>query len=113
MLTSEQDESAALVFDGLDTFCTVSLNGKVILESRNMFVPARVDVTEVLVAGENKLVLDFESSVLRGKMIEEELGVRHFNLGHSSRVYVRMQQSKYGWDWVRRATSSSPGTWLT
>lgn len=40
-----------LAFDGLDTFATVKLNGGVILESDNMFIPHRVDVTKQLKAG--------------------------------------------------------------
>ena len=108
-----QGESAALVFDGLDTFCTVSLNGSEILKTRNMFVPARIDVSDKLKSGDNKLALEFEPSVIRGRMLEEEFGTRETMLGHSSRVYIRMQQSKYGWDWVSLVHLGRHRAWLT
>jgi beta-mannosidase len=35
-----------LVFEGLDTYTTVTLDGKIILETDNMFLSHRVDITE-------------------------------------------------------------------
>lgn len=35
-----------LVFEGLDTYTTVTLNGKTILETDNMFLSHRIDITE-------------------------------------------------------------------
>lgn len=35
-----------LVFEGLDTYTTVTLNGKIILETDNMFLSHRVDITQ-------------------------------------------------------------------
>ena len=49
-----------LRFDGLATLAHVSLNGKPILASRNMFMAHRVDVTDLL-RDENELVIRFES----------------------------------------------------
>ncbi len=43
---------AVLAFDGLDTFATVVLNGEKILETDNMFLPERVDVTSVVKEGD-------------------------------------------------------------
>jgi beta-mannosidase len=39
-----------LVFEGLDTYTTVTLDGNKILESDNMFIGHRVDVTQQILA---------------------------------------------------------------
>jgi beta-mannosidase len=90
---------AALAFDGLDTFATVSLNGAPLLTSDNMFVPARVPVDGLLRAGENELVILFESALRRGRELEAAHGRRALWNGDSSRLYVRKAQYHYGWDW--------------
>jgi beta-mannosidase len=38
----------ALRFEGLDTVCTVTLNGEVVAENDNMFLPVEIDVTDRL-----------------------------------------------------------------
>jgi beta-mannosidase len=88
-----------LCFDGLDTFAHVSLNGQKILETDNMFIPHRVNVKDKLRAGENELVIHFESALRRGKEVEAQRGKRPNWNGDSSRLYVRKAQYHYGWDW--------------
>jgi beta-mannosidase len=87
-----------LAFDGLDTFATVKLNGHTILESDNMFVPHRVDVTQQLQLGSgNVLEIDFASARLRAIEIREahpEHTWVGFN-GDMSRLAVRKAQ--YHW----------------
>lgn len=87
-----------LAFDGLDTFATVKLNGKVILQSVNMFVPHRVDVTKYLKTGsDNVLEIDFASARLEAIKIREahpEHTWVGFN-GDMSRLAVRKAQ--YHW----------------
>ncbi|KAF1927066.1 glycoside hydrolase family 2 protein [Didymella exigua CBS 183.55] len=91
-----------LAFDGLDTFATARLNGKVILESDNMFVPHRVDVTNDLKPqAENTLEIDFKSARLEAIKIREahpEHTWVGFN-GDMSRLAVRKAQYHWGWDW--------------
>ena len=95
----ESGERADLCFDGLDTFAKVWLNGELILESENMFVPRRVAAAAKLREGSNELRILFSSALLRGQGIEAELGKRHLWNGDSSRLYVRKAQYHYGWDW--------------
>lgn len=89
---------AVLAFDGLDTFATVALNGKTILETDNMFVPERVDVTDVLKNhGDNELVITFDAAYLRGwKEVEKHPDHKWgcWN-GDNSRLGVR--KSQYHW----------------
>ncbi|KAK2804424.1 Beta-mannosidase B [Onygenales sp. PD_10] len=96
-------EKAVLAFDGLDTHATVLLNDKKILETENMFVPERVDVTELLQQskGSNFLHITFESTFLIGKKIQEQHPKHHWGCwnGDCSRLGVRKAQYHYGWDW--------------
>ena len=89
---------AVLAFDGLDTFATVVLNGETILETDNMFIPERVDITKVLkTEGENELVITFDSAYLRGCQLVEKHPDHKWGCwnGDVSRLAVRKTQ--YHW----------------
>jgi beta-mannosidase len=88
-----------LVFDGLDTFARVWLNGELILQSDNMFVPHRVPVGPLLRDGSNRLAIVFDSALRRGRELEALHGRRPLWNGDTSRLYVRKVQAHYGWDW--------------
>ncbi|KAI1647675.1 glycoside hydrolase family 2 protein [Daldinia loculata] len=94
---------AVLAFDGLDTFATVVLNGKTILETENMFIPERVDVTANLKedGGENELSITFDSAYLRGWKLVEKYPDHKWGCwnGDNSRLAVRKSQYHWGWDW--------------
>ncbi|KAK3062897.1 hypothetical protein LTR53_019147, partial [Teratosphaeriaceae sp. CCFEE 6253] len=61
-----------LAFDGLDTFATVKLNGATILESDNMWVMHRLDVTGKLHGGQpNLLEIDFKPALLEARKIKD------------------------------------------
>lgn len=85
-----------LVFEGLDTFAIVTLNGQQILQSDNMFIPRRVDVKQLLQAPntkqENQLVILFESPVKKGKQLEEEHGARFSMMRDKKRMHMRKAQ---------------------
>ncbi|NTY02463.1 glycoside hydrolase family 2 protein [Deinococcus sp. JMULE3] len=100
-VTPEQLQSPHLdlCLDGLDTLCTVHLNGAAVLRSDNMFVPHRLDVRAHLHAGENTLTLHFEPVLPHGRALEATHGTRAVWNGDPSRVYVRKAQYHYGWDW--------------
>ncbi|KAI9069247.1 glycoside hydrolase family 2 protein [Trametes sanguinea] len=92
-------ENVDLVFDGLDTFAVVELNGQKILDTDNQFVSHRVPVKERLKVGENELVLTFASAFRKGREIEQQHGKLNLWNGDSSRLHVRKAQYNYGWDW--------------
>ncbi|KAI8634287.1 glycoside hydrolase family 2 protein [Xylariaceae sp. FL1651] len=90
-----------LVFEGLDTFATVLLNGKEILKSDNMFISHRIDVTRLL-NDTNELEIHFDSAMLRGRDLVKEHSHEHtFYVRQTevSRVPVRKAQYNWGWDW--------------
>ena len=99
---------AVLVFHGLDTFATVVLNGQEILKTENMFIPERVDVTDILKkSGENYLEITFDSAYLRGKHIVEKHPKHHWGCwnGDVGRLAVRKAQ----YHWVKTCGSNTKG----
>jgi beta-mannosidase len=69
-----------LRFAGLDTVATVHLNGRLILESENQHRSYRVDVTDTLVIGTNRLEVRFAAPVPEADRRSLELGYRpHVN----------------------------------
>ncbi|KAH7121379.1 glycoside hydrolase superfamily [Dactylonectria macrodidyma] len=97
-----KDTRVDLVFLGLDTFATVSLNGKTILESENMHVSHRVNVSEFLLWDqENELQIVFKSALLRGRELVRQHPEHTFHVRQTeaSRIPVRKAQYNWGWDW--------------
>ncbi|UNI14109.1 Beta-mannosidase [Purpureocillium takamizusanense] len=95
-----------LVFEGLDTFATVSVNGVEVLKTDNMFVSYRVDVSAHVKTGggnaPNVLEIVFDSALLRGRKLVERHGHEHDFLvrqTEAGRVPVRKAQYNWGWDW--------------
>ncbi|MFN3302718.1 MAG: glycosyl hydrolase 2 galactose-binding domain-containing protein [Roseateles sp.] len=88
-----------LVFEGLDTYCTVWLNGKRLFSADNMFVPRRVDVRDGLRPGRNQLLLCFEPALASARAVEAQHGKRALWNGDSARLHARKAQYHFGWDW--------------
>lgn len=65
-----------IVFEGLDTYATVSVDGRTILESNNMFVPYRVPLKEALGSSdcetEHSLLIEFSSTFVKGRALQRE-----------------------------------------
>jgi beta-mannosidase len=102
-----------LKFEGLDTVCSVFLNGQKVASHDNMFVPLEVDVTSVLQEGENEIRVDFQSAVLvgnerRAAYLKSE-GLRPDQTYFYERSFVRKAQYMFGWDWGPRLVSC--GIW--
>ncbi|KAI0019453.1 family 2 glycosyl hydrolase [Xylariomycetidae sp. FL0641] len=98
---SDSNDVAELVFEGLDTFATVTLNGREILNSDNMFLSHRVNVSALLQEA-NNLEIVFDSAMLRGRELVEQHSHEHtFYVRQTevSRVPVRKAQYNWGWDW--------------
>ncbi|KAL2015960.1 hypothetical protein VTK56DRAFT_4495 [Thermocarpiscus australiensis] len=94
--------SVDLVFEGLDTFATVTLNGKVILVSDNMFVEHRIDIREFLANNAvNSLEIAFEPARRRGLDLVKAHPEHDFIVHQTevSRGPVRKTQCHWGWDW--------------
>ena len=102
--TLQAEERFQLIFEGLDTFATIWLNGQELGSSSNMFREAVFDVTSQLrPAGTNTLVLCFDRPQDRIQdltppswslpMLDEIPA-----LGGNGRTLMRKAQFGYGWD---------------
>ncbi|OQO05896.1 hypothetical protein B0A48_09992 [Cryoendolithus antarcticus] len=100
-----------LAFDGLDTYATVKLDGKVVLESDNMFVEHRVDVTDKLVSGKKSVLeIEFKPTLAEAQKVKDahpEHKWVGFN-GDMARLAVRKAQYHFGWDWGPILTTCGP-----
>ncbi len=95
---ADADERLEVVFEGLDTFATVYLNGDEIGEHHNMFRPAAFEVTARLrTHAPNVLAVRFDPPLQRiaGKTLSA--------WGRNpERTAIRKAQFGYGWDWGPR-----------
>ncbi len=101
-----------LVFDGLDTFATVWVNGVRVGEANNMYIPWRFNVAKALKAGRNVVAVEFKPIYKVATELEEEYGGRYGCLhaeNCSARPYVRKAQYSFGWDWG--PTLPTAGIW--
>lgn len=83
-----------IVFDGLDTFATITLNGTHILKTDNMFIPYRVDVKGYLRENgeQNELSILFESAVKKGAEFERTWGKKKSLFRDPKRNHIRKAQ---------------------
>lgn len=101
-----KNQNIDLEFDGLDTYATVFLNGKVVLEANNMFRKWTISAKSHLKMGTNHLKVVFHSAVQKGK---EEAKKLSYTLPEKERVFVRKAQYQFGWDWGPRFVTA--GIW--
>ena len=101
---AEYHPSATLVFMGLDTYATVTLNGYTVGEAADMFHPHHFAVGKYLREGENTLRVHFRSPI-------REVAGRPDMPGAFTRerMHTRRIQCTYGWDWVDRFVTA--GVW--
>src|SRR6185369_8909066 len=107
-ITDEQNID--LFAEGLDTYAGISINGKRIAETANMFVEHRLPVKKYLKTGKNVIEILFDSPTERSKQLENKHGVLNVAL-QPQRVYVRKAQYSFSWDWGPKLTTS--GIWRT
>ena len=108
-----QRDGAQLVFEGLDTYADVYLNGSLLFRGDNMFVGYKADVKKVLREGENRLHILFHSPIKQTMPQWESNGFDYpadndHHPKHLS-VFSRKAPYSYGWDWGIRMVTS--GIW--
>ncbi|XP_072220835.1 beta-mannosidase [Leuresthes tenuis] len=100
-------QKVLLVFDGVDTVASISLNGIIVAKTENMFCRYDFSVRDLLKDGENMLEVSFLSPVIfaseRRKAHssyrvppecppDAQKGECHVN-------FIRKEQSSFSWDW--------------
>lgn len=102
-------QAACLVFEGLDTYADVYLNGALILSSDNMFKGYSIEVKDMLRKGENRLHVVFRSPVRKTLPQWETNGFEYpADNDHAEKkvsVFTRKAPYSFGWDWgIRMVT---------
>ncbi|MDR6121408.1 beta-mannosidase [Bacillus sp. SLBN-46] len=101
----QQGDRYELIFEGLDTFATVYLNGVEIGSTENMFISHTFEVARELKQGKNVLAVRFDPVTVHVKD-----KVQYYWSGFSKkRIWTRKAQSHYGWDWGPRLVAA--GIW--
>jgi len=100
-----------LVFQGLDTYATVYLNGQGVLRAENMFRIWRIDAKPYLKPGANTLLVVFRSPI---NEVLKQIVTLPYRLpsisthdadvekGIGTDPYTRKAPYQYGWDWGPR-----------
>ncbi len=112
-------QNIVLVFEGLDTYARVYLNGVLLLETDNMFRTWKADAKPLLRVGENKLNIELLSPVFQGLAQLEQWGYPlpgdndqsgRGGMGPNKvSMFVRKAPYHFGWDWGPRLVTS--GIW--
>lgn len=108
-----------IVFEGLDTYADVSVNGRHVLSADNMFRSWRADIKALLREGTNTVTVRFRSPIAEDLPKLERLG---YDLPASNdqaelgglgdrrvSVFARKAPYHYGWDWGPRLVTC--GIW--
>ena len=100
-----QHPSIPLLFEGLDTYASVYLNGTKLLEAENMFVAHEVDIRPYAQAS-NRLEVRFRSPLKAALPLYEAAGINYpADNDHAEKhlsVFTRKAPYHYGWDWGER-----------
>jgi len=101
-----KNDNIDLIFNGLDTFSEIYLNGKLLKKTDNMFRKWNIPVKQYLKPGNNALQIKFQSAVNTGKELAKKVP---FTMPESPRSFVRKAQYQFGWDWGPRLVTA--GIW--
>lgn len=100
-----KDEQAGerheLIFEGLDTFATIYVNGHEIGTTSNMLMAHTFDVTRVLQSGKNVIAVKFDPVSLHNR--DKELF--QWSSYTKERPWLRKAAMNFGWDWGPRMVS--------
>ena len=102
-----QGQTAELVFEGVDCFAEIYLNGQHLLSCDNMLV-AHIACVDGLLREENELVVHIRPAVEEAKRYPYPPTLGALDLNYES-LYVRKAPHMYGWDIMPRAVSA--GLW--
>jgi beta-mannosidase len=91
-----------LVFEGLDLCALVYVNGKQVAMHNNFYVPLRVDVTDAVVVGDNRIDVRLDSGLYDTAFKDVNMVQGHPTSKLLRRVWSRKPQSAYEWDWSPR-----------
>jgi beta-mannosidase len=88
-----------LIFEGIDTYADVFLNGKELLHANNMHRKWEAECREILKANDNILEVHFQSAL--NKFFEDSIALG-YPLPGGRWVLARKAAYHFGWDWGPR-----------
>ncbi len=97
-----------LVFEGLDTFADVYLNGELAASCDNMLIKHEIPVGKLLRDGENEIFVHIRPAVVEALKYDYPAYLTTHCVGYES-LFVRKAPHSYGWDIMPRAVSA--GIW--
>ncbi len=103
-----KNKTIELVFEGLDTYAEIYLNGKKILQTDNMFRTWKIPIqTKDLKPKQNQLWIKFEAALPKVESLAK--ADAPFIIPDHPRAYARKAQFQFGWDWGPKL--SGVGIW--
>ncbi len=97
-----EEEAVLLHCAGLDTLATISINGRPVGETDNMFRTWMFDVKQLLHEGENEIEVGFASALNYGQARLAERYIHAWSTDSHKLPggnWVRKEQCNFGWDW--------------
>ncbi len=91
------EEVIEVVFDGIDVFSDVYLNGELLGSTQNMFLQYRFDLKNKLKLGKNTLKVCMRGTLNEMEKFDDE---DYFAVFNTKRLFVRKAQCHFGWDWA-------------
>lgn len=99
------DERLELVFEGLDTFATVYVNGLELGRTANMHRRYVYDVTRIVRGGKNTIAVKFDPLSLHN----QDKALMQWSSYTKERPWLRKAAMNFGWDWGPRMVTA--GIW--
>ncbi len=92
-----QNPSVGVIFDGIDVFSDVYVNGKHVGGTKNMFLQYRFEIRDLLKVGKNLLTVEMHSTLNAMDQIDT---TGYYAIFNEPRIFVRKAQCHFGWDWA-------------
>lgn len=91
-------EKTKLIFEGIDTYSTIWVNGIKIGITDNMFREFAFDISELVNENEDNEIIVKVKSIK--KMMETFEYQKYFACFNTARIFARKAQCHFGWDWA-------------
>jgi beta-mannosidase len=96
-------ENLELIFQGLDTYAKIYINGNYQLNTDNAFKRYSISLKEIPMQESNELRIVFQNT----KSFENAAKRNsEYKLPEGNRIYTRKAQFQYGWDWGPKLNTS-------
>lgn len=107
-LNEFSDEDSYFIFQGIDTFADIYLNGNIIGSTDNMLISHEIPA-KGLRSGVNNLVIHIKPAVIEARKFPLEVECGCYPKTNGESLSVRKAPHMYGWDIMPRAVSG--GLW--